>query len=100
MLHKWPYKIYPYEKNVSDDGDPSSKAMRKRRHGLTNSLAPSKGTLMTFFFRKFVNFQAFQFNKTNLLGAMKNLQKIDEEKNPHRYTAPSLPKNAKFKEFP
>ena len=30
---------------------------------------------------------------------MKKLQEIDQEKNPHRYTAPSLPKNARIQKF-
>ena len=31
---------------------------------------------------------------------MRKLEEIDMSKNPHRYSAPSLPKNAKIKEFP
>merc|ERR1719427_178769 len=57
------------EKDIEDDGDPGSKAIRKRKHGLTNSLAPVKG-------------------------AMRKLEEQDMKSNPHRYSAPSLPKNA------
>jgi hypothetical protein len=49
--------------------------VKKRRHGVTNSIVPVKG-------------------------AMKKLEDQDQRINPQRYSAPALPKNAKVQHFP
>ena len=57
------------------DDEPGEIARKKKRHGLTDKLAPVKG-------------------------AMKNLENLDRARNPHRYTPQKLPENAVIKQFP
>lgn len=57
------------------DDEPGQVARKKKRHGLTDKLAPVKG-------------------------AMKNLENLDRAQNPHRYTPQKLPENAVIKQFP
>ena len=57
------------------DDEPGQIARKKKRHGLTDKLAPVKG-------------------------AMKNLEELDRKQNPHRCIPQKLPDNAVIKQFP